>query len=247
MKRHRYLILGAAGLVVISILLYTLHYLIFRDPHHIAMFLVSDLAFLPIEVLLVVLIVERVLANHEKSLMLQKLNMVIGTFFTELGTGLLGDIIKHVENMDEVKCQLSPQDNWTEKDYKKAVNFAWQFDFRISQNTLDLDQIRQRLAVNRDLLVMLLANPNLLEHESFTELLWSTLHLVDELGARESLTDLPQADFAHIANDIRRVYSHLIVEWMHYCRHLQDAYPYMFSYLLRTHPLQDKPCATVKG
>ncbi len=246
MKRHRYIILSAILLIAISILLYLLHYLIFLDPHHIFIFMLGDLAFLPIEVLLVVVIIEKLLWSHEKNSMLKRLNMVIGTFFSELGTYLLGDITQFVENVDEVRNKLAIKNDWSEQDYKNALSFVQTFDFRIDQNKLNLNVLRDRLGANRDLLVMLLANPNLLEHVSFTDLLWAIFHLMEELVAREKLDDIPQTDLEHIINDIKRVYSRLIGEWIRYCKHLQDMYPYMFSFVVRTHPLQDNPCATVK-
>jgi len=34
---------------------------------------------------------------------------------------------------------------------------------------------------------------------------------------------------------------------LRYCRHLQSAYPYIFSIVVRTHPLQAHPDAVVRG
>ncbi|GAG28220.1 unnamed protein product, partial [marine sediment metagenome] len=111
--------------------------------------------------------------------------------------------------------------------------------------TRQLARLKELLASRRNLLVLLLTNPNLLEHESFTDLLWSIFHLMEELSARESLDDLPPEDRAHLAGDAKRVYGHLAAEWLRYARHLQAAYPYIFSILVRTHPLQDSPSPVV--
>lgn len=94
-------------------------------------------------------------------------------------------------------------------------------------------------------MILLLANPNLLEHDRFTNLLWAVFHLQEELAARKSLENLPQSDSDHLAGDVRRVYAQLTTEWLHYCRHLQAAYPYIFSVVTRTHPLQDDTDPTV--
>ena len=86
--KHRFnwqIILGIF-LIVVSIIFYTIHYLIFRDAHHVFIFLLGDIAFVPIEVLLVTLILHRLLTSREKRALLNKLNMVIGTFFSEVGT-----------------------------------------------------------------------------------------------------------------------------------------------------------------
>jgi hypothetical protein len=76
-------------LVGLSVLLHLLHYAIFRDAHHIVIYLLGDLAFLPISVLFVTLVVDQVMARQEKRAMFRKLNMVIGAFFSEAGTELL--------------------------------------------------------------------------------------------------------------------------------------------------------------
>ena len=49
----------------------------------------------------------------------------------------------------------------------------------------------------------------------------------------------------HLAGDIHRVYAKLTQEWLMYCKHPQKAYPYIFSIIARTHPLQEHPDATV--
>jgi len=78
-----------SSLVFLSLALYLFHYAIFRDSHHIFLYLIGDIAFLPIEVLLVTLVIHRLLSEREKRLLLEKLNMVIGAFFSEVGTLLL--------------------------------------------------------------------------------------------------------------------------------------------------------------
>ena len=47
------------GLVALSLVLFTAHYLIFQDEHHLFIFFLGDIAFIPIEVLIVTLIIDR--------------------------------------------------------------------------------------------------------------------------------------------------------------------------------------------
>ena len=77
------------SLLVLSVFFYCLHYLIFRDLHHIFLYLVGDVAFVFIQVLLVTLVIHGVLEKREKKARLEKVNMVIGAFFSEVGTRLL--------------------------------------------------------------------------------------------------------------------------------------------------------------
>jgi hypothetical protein len=245
MRKHLDLILIALALVAASAALYTLHYALFGDAHHILIYFLGELAFLPVEVLLVALVIERLLARRERAQLMRKMNMVIGTFFSELGMQLLGDLTPAVENGGELVRDLAIRGDWAPHDYKKALRRLADFDLRVRADALDLAALKATLAARRDLVVMLLANPNLLEHEHFTDLLWAVSHLAEELQARPSLENLPASDREHLAGDAKRVYAGLAAEWLRYCRHLQVSYPYIFSIMVRTHPLQEHPLATV--
>jgi hypothetical protein len=246
MKRYRWVIVSAAILMSVSAALFVLNYQLFRDSRDIFFYLTFDIAYLPIEILVVAIIVERMLARHERGKIMHKLNMVIGTFFSELGTRLLGALTPCVEAGDEIRRALSVNGKWTAVDYRSALVRAHKFDYMVRPDRLDLQALKKMLVEERGMLVMLLGNPNLLEHERFTDLLWAIFHLMEELEARPALTGLPRTDLDHIAGDVQRVYSRLTVEWLLYCRHLQKAYPYIFSIIARTHPLQENPSAIVR-
>ncbi len=229
-----------------SALLYAIHYLIFSDAHHIFIYLLGDVAFIPIEILIVAVIVERIISRHDKRKLLGKLNMVIGTFFSELGTRLMGSLTKCIENKAELTPHISIDKNWTPAKYRQALEFVRACELRVNMQKLNLEELRDMLAERRDMLVSLLANQNLLEHDRFTNMLWALFHLMEELGARETLTDLPETDLEHLAGDIHRVYTQLTQEWLMYCKHLQKSYPYIFSIIVRMHPLQERPSAIVR-
>ena len=79
-KEQKHRILLGLLLILLSIIFYCLHFAVFRDAHHIFIYLVGDIAFVFIEVLLVTLIIHQLLSEREKQSMLKKLNMVIGSF-----------------------------------------------------------------------------------------------------------------------------------------------------------------------
>ena len=246
MKQHRWLIATAAALISASAVLYGVHYLIFHDYEHIFIYLVGDIAFVPIEVLLVAIILERLLARHEKQRLLHKLNMLTGTFFTEVGVKLLGELTDCIDNRDEVRPHLAVDASWTPKDYKRSLEFARTFNYEVNPARMNLPALKETLLAKRDFLLLLLANPHLLEHERFTDLLWAIFHFAEEVSSRGTLDGLPDSDRRHLAGDAKRIYALLTCEWLLYCRHLQHAYPYIFSIIVRTHPLQDHPSAIVK-
>lgn len=245
MRRYAAFIFLACGLMALSALIYFIHYIIFHDVHHIFIYMVGDLAFLPLEVFLVIIVVERLLARREKQALMQKLNMVVGAFFSEVGNQLLSTLLICFDGGKELSNHLAVGGNWTHADFKRAVSLAAASDIRPDVHKVDLEELKKFLVQKRQFLLALLENPNLLEHERFTDLLWATLHLTEELEARQSLKGLPEADLEHIANDIQRVYRHLVVEWLCYVEHLKSKYPFLFSLVARTHPFQAHPSPVV--
>lgn len=238
LKRHSFFIILSIIFLALSVTGYWIHFLIFRDAHHIFLYLIGDLAFLPLEVLIVVIVIERILSRREKQTMMKKLNMVIGAFFSETGNHLLEYLLNYFDNREEITRRLNVSQNWNKKDFKEASDFAYHLTIEIDYHNLELEQLKEFMVQKRMFLLRLLENPNLLEHDRFTDLLWAATHLDEELEARLSLKDLPEKDLAHIAGDIQRLYDHLASEWLSYVEHLQSSYPFLFSLVLRTHPFQ---------
>jgi hypothetical protein len=244
MKRRGFLVVAAVVLLALSVVLYLIHYAIFRDAHHIYIYLLGDLAFLPLEVLLVALIVDRILDWREKQAMLSKMNMVVGVFFSEMGTRLLGDLLPGFDR-SQIIAGLGVKPSWNADDFRRATAFADDLKPQADCRAINLDSLKDLLSHERDLMLRLLENPNLLEHERFTDMLWAVSHLAEELEARPQLQDLPKSDEAHIGQDIGRAFTALAAEWLDYVQHLKSHYPYLFSLVLRTHPLQEHPSASV--
>ena len=245
MRRYSFFIILAVIFLALSGLVYLLHYYIFRDVHHIFIYLVGDLAFLPLEVFLVVVVIERILARREKRAILQKLNMVVGAFFSEVGNHLLGSLLKNFKNRNEISQHLSIAQSWTQSDFKKAAAFAYHLKIDVDCRNIDLEELKAFLVQKRTFLLSLLENPNLLENDRFTDLLWAVTHMDEELEARPSLKNLPESDLEHIAVDVQRMYDHLASEWLDYVEHLKSNYPFLFSLILRTHPFQERPSPVV--
>jgi dsDNA-specific endonuclease/ATPase MutS2 len=171
--------------------------------------------------------------------------MVIGAFFSEVGNDLLQRLLVCFEKSNDIRQHFDVKQNWSRADFKKAVAFAGTIKSEADLNGLDLLELKKFLVQKRNFLLALLENPNLLEYERFTDLLWATFHLTEELEARESLSGLPKSDMKHIAGDTERVYRHLTTEWLYYVAHLKSRYPYLFSLVARTHPFQEYPSPVV--
>ncbi len=223
-------------LVTLSTVVYVMHYLIFRDAHHIFIYLVGDIAFVFFEVLLVTLIIDQLLHEREKKSLLFKLNMIIGIFFSEAGNEALRLLSSFATQVDRIRGDLLVTDRWSKEDFldlRKRINA---YEHKMDSRQADMGDLKNFLLEKRDFMLRILENSNLLEHEGFTDALWATLHLAEEVAGRKSLKDLPKADYGHLSHDMRRAYVRLISEWLNYMWHLRQHYPYLFSLAMRVNP-----------
>ncbi len=245
MKRYKDFALLAVIMIAISVLTYFLHYLIFKDPHHIFIFLVGDIAFVFLEVFLVVMVLERIIARREKKKVIDKLNMISGTFFSEAGNNLLEILIGCFDNREEICPCLNIRENWSSADFRKARLFIDKLEQKPNCGNIDLDALKAFLLEKRSFLLSLLQNPNILEHERGSDLLWAIMHLTEELEARDKLDSLPDKDIEYISDVIQRVYRLLAAEWIIYLEYLKSDYPYLFSLIARTHPFKEQRSAVI--
>jgi hypothetical protein len=222
-------------LIASSVLVYVFYYVVFRDADFMAQTGILDLGFLPISVLLVTLVLDGLMSRREKLARLNKLNMVIGVFFSEVGTELL-EVLSRFSSAAELKKELANIREWSLNDFDQGIRRVKNYDMDLDLRPGDLQALKERLVEMRDFLLRLLENPTLLEHESFTELLWAVFHLVEELRYRPQLLNMRKADHRHLVQDIERVYALLIIQWLEYMKHLKLNYGYMFSLDVRINP-----------
>jgi len=246
MKRINWYFVLGGSLVTLSLILYFIQIAIFHRTNDTLFYMLQDLAFVPMQVLLVTLIISGLLNMREKRLRLEKLNMVIGTFFSEIGTRLIAYFSDSDPELDNIRKNLIVTKDWSDQEFAVVSKRLKDYDYGVEVQKINLEDLRIFLTGERDFLVRLLENPVLLEHESFTELLRAVFHLTEELAAREDLKKLPHTDCAHLAGDITRAYVLLVHEWLDYMRHLKDNYPYLFSLAMRTNPFDQSASPIVK-
>jgi len=239
LKIERWQALFAVSLVVLSILLYLLTYIIFGDERHILSRLAEEISFLPLEVLLVALIIEKIFSHMEKRNRMEKLNMVIGTFFIEVGTKLLTYLSDLDPELESIRSSLVIEDSWSDQEFSRVSENLHSYNFGIDMEKVNLEYLLDFLKKNRDFLLRLTENPTLLEHESFTDMLLAITHLSEELASRPGLKDLPQIDLMHLQGDIKRAYGLSVREWLDYMKYLKVNYPYLFSLAMRTNPFDE--------
>ncbi|MCU0822343.1 MAG: hypothetical protein MUC95_07720 [Spirochaetes bacterium] len=245
MKVFNWYIAIAAALLLFSSISYLTQIYLFHKFEDTLFYLLQDLSFVPVQVLIVTLILDRLLKKREKLALLEKMNMVIGVFFHEVGNDLIKDFTSITGNFNDISNQLKISTGWKENDFSEKIkNFQITPD-RIIFNADKILKIKEFLTSRRDAILKLLANPNLLEHDTFTDLLWAVFHLSDELFHRNSFTDLPQTDIDHLKGDMVRAYKLIAYEWLSYMKHLKKDYPYLYSIAVRTNPFNPEALITV--
>lgn len=239
-------------LIIISGVLYAINLALFHDSDRLFFYMSIELAFLPIEVLFVVLVIESVINEREKRILLEKLNMVIGTFFSEVGTELVKIISESDSKTDDIRHNLMVKDEWSNKQFLTAANnikkYKYQLNISSNEKSVEfLENLKDFLINKKSFMLVLLENPNLLEHETFTELLRAVFHFIEELENRNDLQNLSKADYQHLKIDAERAYGLLIYEWLHYMEHLMNNYPYLFSLALRLNPFDPNAKVEIEG
>ena len=235
----RWKIIAALGLVTLSLALYTLHFFIFHDSEHILIFLVSDIAFLPIEVLVVTLIIDQMLESRERQQRMEKLNLVIGTFFSTEGTPLLAMLASADPHVDGLRRELVVRDDWTHSRFRELHTLLKEQPVSVEFGRINVNLLGEFLFAHEEFVLRVVENPMIFEHESFTDLMLALTHATEELKARKGLAVLPPADRAHLERDINRVYGALVSEWLRYMEYLHGHYPYLFSLAMRTNPFDE--------
>ena len=196
---------------------------------------------------LVASITEALLNRRERIVRLRKLNMVVGAFFAEVGSNLLVYLSDLDQRLEEIKSDLIVSGSWSDEEFRRVSERIQDYDYSVDVGRVDFEHLRSFLVGKRNFLLRLLENPLLHEHEVFTDLLLAVFHLTEELGHRKKVKDLPESDLAHLAGDVKRIYTLLVHQWLDYMRYLRVNYPYLFSLAIRTNPFDEKATPVVSG
>jgi hypothetical protein len=236
----------AMAFLGMSVLVYAVWFLLFNDIKNIYIWFLGCLAFLPLEVLFVTFFLQNALEKGARKERLEKLNLVVGAFFSEVGRELLVTLSNYDQSLVKIRKELVVKPDWGDGEFDVLVKRLAGYDYGIEIERVDLRKLREHLLTKRDFLLRLMENPNLLEHEYFTDLLRAIFHVIEELEAREDFSKCPPADIAHIRSDLNRAYKALVGEWLSYMRHIKKEYPYLFHLAMRQNPFDEEASAIVE-
>lgn len=191
-------------------------------------------------------LVESFIERRERTERLRKINMLVGVFYSEVGTALLRRFSAVDPACSHICNALIVSGSWTDRDFLQAEAILEEYTPAIHSRDLDLPELNRFLSQNKSIMLTLLENPYLFEYDTFTELMQALFHTTEELRARETLENLPDTDYAHLSGDMNRVYGLLMRGWLSYMQHLKNNFPYLFSLAMRTNPFDAKASPVVR-
>ncbi|MGL5316637.1 MAG: hypothetical protein ACRC92_25490 [Peptostreptococcaceae bacterium] len=227
MKKRNYYIKVSIILVILSAIMFYIHYLVFGQAENTAYYSLMNLCFIPINSLVVTILLEKLIDAKEKKERMNKLDMLVGLFFSEIGYNLMHQIIKGDVNAKNFILNFNKLDDIEARIIK--------YDYYVDINEIDIQEVKALLINNNDLLINLISNENLHQHETFTDLLMAVIHLRDEILFMEKY-GCSLIDNNHLENDINRVYKNITIQWINYLKYLQNNYPFLYNNAIRVNP-----------
>ena len=125
----------ALYLIALSIFLHTTYYLIFGDSQGIFSGSLAKIAFLPFQVVVITLIIQELLQQRSKRKKLKKLNLIIGAFFSEVGTTLLTYFSDFDPKLDDVRKDLIVTDDWAEKEFSRVNKRLRKHEYEVGHSS----------------------------------------------------------------------------------------------------------------
>lgn len=228
MKNFKHYLFVSFILIFTSFIMFLFHYLIFGQLENTIYYSLMSLCFIPINILGVTLVFEKLEDRRAKIDRLNKLNMLVGLFFSDVGFNLLkliaaGDTKINLLNLDF-------------NDIRACTSKLSAHDHDISFELIDYPKLKQLIIGSREILSTLIANENILEHETFTDLLMALMHLRDEILFIQHKIELSHDDCIHLKGDLIRVYKTLTVQWINYLSHLKQFYPFQYNSAIKFNP-----------
>ena len=229
MKKIRYYFVISFILIALSAVMFLIHYLVFGQALNTAYYSLMNLCFIPINSLVVTIILEKLIDYRAKKDRIEKINMLVGIFFTEVGGKLMHLII------DSDKDAKNYITNF--EDLNKIKKCLYEYNYKVDMNYIDLCAIKNILVEHNNLFVTLISNESILQHQIFTDLLMSVIHLRDEIMFMEKDKE-SGFNTNHLENDVIRVYKNISIQWISYLEYLSKSYPFLYNNAIRVNPFK---------
>src|SRR5450759_1537179 len=153
MKPNHFKSILITSLIVSSVALFFLQYVAFHDLRSTFFYMLQDIAFLPVQVLLVTLVLERFLRSNEKQERLNKQNMVIGAFFSQIGVALLKFFSSWDPLIETARDNLIIKKTCSDKEFKSLYSRFANYKGKIQPDKIDFEALKIKIIVDRGFLL----------------------------------------------------------------------------------------------
>ena len=174
-------------LLCASALLYAIHYLIFRDLHHLAIFGLHELAFVPLEVILVTLGLDQLVEKTHREEARSKVSIIETLYFNESGGTMLRYLTSFDPDAARLRELLQVTEDWHSSDFRQAIRQLKSYPFLLDLDRIDFFGLHYHLSQRHEYYRSMLENPALTQSEAFTEMIMKIYLLWEELDGRTNL------------------------------------------------------------
>lgn len=201
-------------LLCASALLYAIHYLIFRDLHHLAIFGLHELAFVPLEVILVTLGLDQLVEKTHREEARSKVSIIETLYFNESGGTMLRYLTSFDPDAARLRELLQVTEDWHPSDFRQAIRQLKSYPFLLDLDRIDFFGLHYHLSQRHEYYRSMLENPALTQSEAFTEMIMKIYLLWEELDGRTNLYQLPEKDRSYLAELLHEIYRELTEYWL---------------------------------
>ena len=201
-------------LICTSCVLYVLHYLIFRDLHHIGIFFLHDLAGMPLEVILVTLFFDRIIEKAHEEESQSKLSIIETLFFNESGGNMLRYLSSFDPNFPLLSDILAVRMDWKSIDYQSAKIHLKEYSFHLDVEKVDFFGLHYHLDERHAYYRNILENPALTQSSEFTEMVMKIYLMWEELDCRTDLYNLDLHEKHYLGELLTEIYQELVEYWL---------------------------------
>ena len=201
-------------LLCTSAVLYVLHFLIFRDLHHIGIFFLHELASMPLEVILVTLFFDKIIEKAHEEENQSKLSIIETLFFNESGGNMLRYLSTFDPNFSLLSDILAVRMDWKSVDYQSAKIHLKDYSFRLDVEKVDFFGLHYHLDERHSYYRNILENPALTQSSEFTELVMKIHLMWEELDCRTDLYNLDLHEKHYLGELLTEIYQELVEYWL---------------------------------
>ncbi|MDD5922790.1 MAG: hypothetical protein PUC44_06395 [Eubacteriales bacterium] len=213
-------------LAAVSAGIYALQILFFHDPGTTFFYIFQDLAFIPISIAITTVVVGSIMDERSKRDSRAKTRMLMGTFFSGIGAKLMVVLLRAADHTIAAKDAMASC--YSRVPEEERIERIRQTDFNITLDQETYDQTRELLEGWETELMILSSNPLLLEHETFTELLFGLFQLMDEFRLRGNYENLNEDAVSHMGEDFSRVLRLLLLCAFENRKYTQENFPVFY-------------------